>query len=116
MNVKRYLDRFNLKAEPSRPYSESLSVTQIYKISTSTLKEFFGSELTEGERAAKLNQEFGGVHGILKSLQSEAGTGIMGDERDLKRRETFFGSNLKPAPMYPSFMASVKQSMNEKIH
>jgi len=72
--------------------------------------------MTEAERVAKLiTGQHKGVHGILKALQSEAGTGIMGDERDLLRRETFFGKNKKPDFDIPPIIDSVKQVMSQKI-
>lgn len=70
-------------------------VSHIYKISTRILQELFRQ--TE---APVFNEELlvthGGVKGILKKLASEAGTGIVGDEKDLKRRKRVFGENLKP--------------------
>jgi hypothetical protein len=34
----------------------------------------------------------------MKKLATEADTGIIGDERDIKRRSQFFGDNVKPQP------------------
>jgi len=42
--------------------------------------------MSQTEQVSRLDQHYKGVHGVLQSLQSEASTGIMGDERDLHRR------------------------------
>jgi len=36
--------------------------------------------------------------GLLKKIASELDTGIIGDRRDLHRREKYFGKNTKPLP------------------
>jgi len=66
------------------------------------------------ERVSKLDR-CGGPAGLLQGLQSEKETGIMGDERDLFRRKSFFGENQKPEPHFPPFIASVKEAMQERI-
>lgn len=39
----------------------------------------------------------------------------MGDERDLTRRKTFFGENVKPRPQETRFFDSVKQALSDRI-
>lgn len=67
------------------------------------------------ERVSMLDTQHAGVNGLLSRLQSEASTGIMGDERDLKRRKSFFGENTKPEPITPPFLDSVKDAMKDRI-
>lgn len=62
-----------------------------------------------------IEEQHQGISGLLNKLQSEAGTGIMGDERDLNRRKSFFGENSKPEPVYPPFLDSVKDAMSDRI-
>lgn len=62
-----------------------------------------------------LDTQHAGVNGLLSRLQSEASTGIMGDERDLKRRKSFFGENTKPEPIITHFLESVKDTMKDRI-
>jgi len=45
-----------------------------------------------------LVEDLGKATGILKDLASEKNTGIVGDEKDLKRRKKVFGENLRPKP------------------
>lgn len=52
---------------------------------------------------------------LLKALGTEADSGIMGDNRDLKRRQSFFGKNIKPTAEVPPFFESLKDAMNERI-
>jgi hypothetical protein len=60
----------------------------------------------EGDYQSKL-EKLGGVQGILERVQSEANTGIMGDESDLDRRRSMFGENVKPRPQLPAFKDSL---------
>jgi hypothetical protein len=46
---------------------------------------------------------------ILKNLATEASTGIVGDEKDLRRRKNVFGKNLKPLPQRASLLESIKE-------
>lgn len=39
----------------------------------------------------------------------------MGDERDIKRRQAFFGHNTKPTPHMPSYWESLKEALEDKI-
>jgi hypothetical protein len=39
----------------------------------------------------------------------------MGDNRDLKRRQVFFGQNTKPVAELPGFLESLKEALNERI-
>lgn len=38
----------------------------------------------------------GNTQKLLKDLATEAATGIIGDEKDLRRRKAVFGRNIKP--------------------
>jgi hypothetical protein len=64
---------------------DQIEVTHIYKISNSDLRRLFATEQPTEARKALL-EGHGGPTGILHKVQSEANTGIMGDERDLYRR------------------------------
>jgi hypothetical protein len=44
----------------------------------------------------------------LKKLASEKNTGIVGDEKDLKRRKKVFGENIKPTPPKANIFESIK--------
>jgi len=44
----------------------------------------------------------------LKKLASEKNTGIVGDEKDLKRRKKVFGENIKPTPPNANIIESIK--------
>jgi len=48
---------------------------------------------------------------FLRLLQ----TGIIGDRRDLERREKYFGKNLKPLPQVPPLFESIKEALNDRI-
>jgi len=52
---------------------------------------------------------------LLEKLQTQRGSGIMGDDRDLKRRLANFGHNTKPAPHLNSFWTSLKEAFEDKI-
>ena len=53
-------------------------------------------------------RDHGSTKGILKKLASEANTGIVGDEKDLRRRKAVFGENTKPLPTIPTLLESLK--------
>lgn len=52
---------------------------------------------------------------MIQRLQSDPSSGITGDKRDLARRQHFFGLNQKPAMVLPSFGASLKEALEERI-
>lgn len=68
----------------------------------------FNPGATSDAQLEELNKDHGSVKGILKKLASDAGTGIVGDEKDLKRRTTVFGRNEKPVPKPPTLVESIK--------
>jgi len=41
-------------------------------------------------------KDHGSSAGVLRKLASDASTGIIGDEKDLRRRKAVFGYNTKP--------------------
>jgi len=86
----------------------------IFKIQRQDLKQLFDREGDVNARKGQLNR-LKGVEGILKSVQSEADSGIMGDQADLHRRGTKFGKNAKPKPQDAAFWESVKDSLNDRI-
>lgn len=57
----------------------------------------------------------GSTKGVLKKLASDASTGIVGDEKDLARRQAVFGANIKPLPTPPGLMDSIKQTCQDKV-
>mmetsp|Transcript_104994 Transcript_104994/g.145192 ORF Transcript_104994/g.145192 Transcript_104994/m.145192 type:complete len:131 (+) Transcript_104994:133-525(+) len=75
---------------------------------------FFDNEVPMETRLEKLAQH-GGAHGVLKATGSDEKTGIMGDERDIKRRQSFFGPNKKPMPQLPPFWESFKDAIDDRI-
>lgn len=60
-------------------------------------------------------KQYGGTAGILKKLASEKNTGIVGDEKDLKRRKKVFGENIKPTPPNANIIESIKQTLQEVL-
>lgn len=51
----------------------------------------------------------------MKKLASEKNTGIVGDEKDLKRRRKVFGTNIKPTPPNANIIESIKQTLQEVL-
>lgn len=56
-----------------------------------------------------------GVMDILSQLASDANTGIIGDNRDINRRKSFYGANLAPLPQRTPFWESLRDSFNDRI-
>lgn len=54
-------------------------------------------------------RKLGYAPGILQKVASDAGTGIIGDPRDLRRRTSFFGGNNKPLPEIKRLGAMIKE-------
>jgi len=103
------------------------TVSQIYKLSTDELRALFvdlnstekdplpytsGPDLQHQLAALK---DHGSTKGVLKKLASEASTGIVGDEKDLRRRKAVFGQNTKPLPVATSLCESLKQTCSDKL-
>jgi Ca2+-transporting ATPase len=57
----------------------------------------------------------GSTKGVLKKLASEASTGIVGDEKDLRRRKAVFGVNTKPIPSEPRLLDSLRQTCSDRL-
>lgn len=57
----------------------------------------------------------GGTNGVLKKLATEAATGIIGDEKDLRRRKQVFGRNVKPLAQQATFIESIKQTAQDRV-
>jgi len=55
----------------------------------------------------ELQDKHNGLPGLLSALQTEEETGIIGDDRDLKRRKEYFGANTKPHSKIPSLRDAV---------
>lgn len=60
-------------------------------------------------------QRHGTTEEFLAKLQTEANSGIMGDQGDLRRRKTKFSKNQKPKPKRPPFFDSVKDALNDRL-
>lgn len=60
-------------------------------------------------------QRHGKTEEFLAKLQTEANSGIMGDQGDLRRRKTKFSKNQKPKPKRPPFFDSVKDALNDRL-
>jgi hypothetical protein len=90
--------------------SKKTSVSHIYKLSAEDLKLLFK------DNGAQLEQlrDRGSTKGVLRDLSSDENTGIIGDEKDLKRRSDVFGQNTKPVEPPVSFFSSVKDVAYEK--
>lgn len=92
----------------------AITKQHIYQITIKTLTMFFDNDVPMETRLEKLNQH-GGAQGVLKATGSDDRTGIMGDERDIKRRQSFFGPNKKPKPQLPPFWESFKDAVDDRI-
>jgi len=93
--------------------SKKTSVSHIYKLSAEELKNLF-KEHTGAKSPFELLKDRGSTKGVLRDLSSDENTGIIGDEKDLKRRSDVFGQNKKPVEPPVSFFASVKDVALEK--
>lgn len=64
----------------------------------------------DGERRECLIilQKIDWIEGLLKSLATDAETGIIGDVKDIQRRKKFFGKNKRSLPTVRSFWAVLK--------
>jgi len=51
----------------------------------------------------------------MAKLATEADTGIIGDNRDLRRRKKFFGPNAKPLAQIPPLKESIKEALDNRI-
>jgi len=60
-------------------------------------------------------KDHGSTKGVLKKLASEATTGIVGDEKDLRRRKAVFGVNTKPVAQGPRLLDSIKQTCQDRL-
>lgn len=88
----------------------------IFKINALQLQDLFSKHNDLGSRRNILNDaRYGGVDGILKNLQSEPDSGIMGDQADLRRRKTKYSKNERPRSQQPPFFESVKDALNDRI-
>jgi len=96
--------------QPFLDPSKKTSVSHIYKLSAEDLKLLFK------DNGAQLEQlrDRGSTKGVLRDLSSDENTGIIGDEKDLKRRSDVFGQNTKPVEPPVSFFSSVKDVAYEK--
>lgn len=79
------------------------------------MQDLFNRETPDARRLDTLNQTHKGVDGILAKVQSERNSGIMGDQADLRRRQTKYCKNEKPRPVHPPFFDSVKDALNDRI-
>lgn len=62
-----------------------------------------------------MNKDHDGINGLLEKLQTNVASGIMGDDRDLKRRTINFLENKKPAPNMPELGESIKEAFQDWI-
>jgi len=84
----------------------------VYKLRPEELSLFFRKEHMQvpenkGEKRESLIvlEKVGLYAGLLHSLGTDALTGIIGDAKDIKRRQTFFGENAKQLPKIKSFLS-----------
>lgn len=99
---------------PERP----VTVSHIYKLSTRQLSSLFGPDPSHDDNLQRQLDELkdhGSTKGVLKKLASEATTGIVGDEKDLRRRKAVFGVNTKPVAQGPRLLDSIKQTCQDRL-
>jgi len=92
--------------------SKKTSVSHIYKLSAEDLKLLFKDNGAKSQ--FELLKDRGSTKGVLTGLSSDENTGIIGDEKDLKRRSDVFGKNAKPVDPPVDFLSSVKDVAYEK--
>jgi hypothetical protein len=63
----------------------------------------------------ELQDKHNGLPGLLSSLQTEEETGIIGDDRDLKRRKEYFGANTKPHSKVPKLRDAIVDATKSPI-
>jgi len=84
---------------------EPVTVSHIYKLTYTELSDLF-KHSNNLQNQTELLHRYGGTEGVLKKLASDKDTGIIGDERDIRRRKAVFGFNSKPIPQSTSFSDS----------
>jgi hypothetical protein len=52
---------------------------------------------------------------LLSAISSDEKTGIIGDIKDLKRRQTFFGKNTKILPIPKKLWESIKEQCQDPL-
>lgn len=87
----------------------------IFKISAEELKNMFNCEKSVETRLAEMNKDHNNIDGLLEKLQTNSSSGIMGDDRDLKRRTINFNENKKPTPVMPELSESIKEAFQDYI-
>lgn len=101
--------------QPLLDDDQPVPVAQIYKIKNKHLQEIFKVSDVDNGCNLELLEVYGKVKGILKKLASEPNTGIVGDEKDLKRRKKVFGVNSRPTPPLASVMESIMQTLQNVL-
>lgn len=94
---------------------QEVPVSHIYKITVQGLKQIFQLNAEGQFDSALIERHENRVLGILKKLASEQGTGIVGDEKDLKRRKKVFGENQRPTPPRASIKESIIQTISNYV-
>lgn len=65
----------------------------------------------KGEKRESLNilEKVGNYSGLLDKLNTEEKTGIVGDNKDIMRRQSFFGINEKQLPRLKTLFQLLKE-------
>jgi hypothetical protein len=71
----------------------------------------------EGEKRESLNilEKVGMYEGLLDKICTDKMTGIVGDKKDIKRRQSFFGVNTKQMPQLKTFWQLLREQAREKM-
>jgi Ca2+-transporting ATPase len=93
----------------------AVTVSHIYKLTKEQLRKMFDPNCTSVQTQLEYLAEYGNMPGLLKKLASDANTGIIGDKKDLQRREKVFGKNKKPLPETPGLLDSIKQEAQNRL-
>jgi len=97
----------------SKKHEAISSVSRIFKVRDEQLTELFKEENRAAEGGASNSlqklKSLGFAEGVMQGLATDVGTGIIGDERDIRRRSGLFGKNTKPLPALPSVFGSIKE-------
>lgn len=102
------------------PKSGELSSTCIFKLRPEELEVFFRREhmkmsenLGSRRESLVILEKVGYIDGLMGAIQSDPETGIVGDLKDLARREKFFGENKRSLSKTRSFMSILWDQLDE---
>lgn len=92
------------------------TVSHIFRLTADKLKLMFMPASEENlTEPLDILKKYGYAKGVLHKLATDSDSGIIGDDRDLKRRRRYFGANIKPLAPVPKVFDSIKQTIMEPL-